>query len=711
MKITYGKAEYGARVWNRSAGPIGDLFAYDTETTVVTDGSLELPELVLATAFNGSTVFFIRREDLAEFWGLHENATVFMHTAKFDVAVTTKLCSFNFGPMVESGRLYDVSILYRLLHLAKTGEMLEQGYSLDALSERVCRVVLDKDDAIRLGFGKYLVDGAVNYAAMPEAALVYAARDAIATYLTTMAVADECCKIQDAAFGEAASLEAQKLYGPLSHHIQLKGDLALNEIERRGITIDPGAVTSLLAELEPQIAEAVATLDSYGYREGAKGVNASCEKILREIEARRGTQLPRTNTGKISQKKEHLELFFDEPFVDALLTFKQLKKTKETYVERMRGKTHVHPKYRLMVKTGRTSCSVFNVQNLPRKGRVRECVVASPGHVLIACDYSGLELCTLSQIAFGRYGHSRMREQINAGADLHKFTASNILGKEPSLVSKEDRQKAKAINFALPGGMSVSGLRRYAATSYGVTLTEEEAESWKKGWLDLYPEMRTYLERDDDEMELLGRTLDVDEYPGKYIIEPSRAAMIVMRIAGGAIETTGGRVFSKDELDWAWEQIADGRAGKIKKFADAIAERKGSKDLQRAIKPGKSASIPTGRIRADCAFTELSNWPFQALASDGAKLALYDLERAGLRVVAFIHDEVLVEVPEANDYRDVADQISGIMIAAMRRVCPDVQIKTEAAVMYRWTKGAQPKVVDGRLVAWDERQESLQKAA
>ena len=119
--------------------------------------------------------------------------------------------------------------------------------------------------------------------------------------------------------------------------------------------------------------------------------------------------------------------------------------------------------------------------------------------------------------------------------------------------------------------------------------------------------------------------------------------------------------------------------------------------------PGLPAVITTGRVRADCSFTERHNWPFQALAADGAKLALYALMRAGYRVAAFIHDEVLVEVPERADCREAADDISRIMVESMRLVCPDVAIRTEYAVMRRWSKDA--KAVydkDGRLLPYED---------
>ena len=72
-------------------------------------------------------------------------------------------------------------------------------------------------------------------------------------------------------------------------------------------------------------------------------------------------------------------------------------------------------------------------------------------------------------------------------------------------------------------------------------------------------------------------------------------------------------------------------------------------------------------------------------------------------MAAFIHDEVLVEVPEAPDYRAVAEDVSRIMVEAMRNVCPDVDIRTECAVMRRWSKHAKAAYdPQGRLIPYED---------
>lgn len=702
IAIPFGNETFQARVWTEKEGFIGSVVAFDTETTLI-EAPDKIPDFVIGSVFNGATTFYVRRQDLGVFWLLHQSCSVFMHNAAFDIAVITQACGFEFWRMIEAGQILDSSILYRLRSLAATGDLPEK-YNLALVTKEIFGVCLEKKDAVRCDFGRFIKDGRVDYRSMPEEYLTYAARDAVATFKIGSALVSDCrLMTENTPLPQNGTVGTNGItaFGPLSHHVQLKGDLALRQIERNGVCIDAEAVEKLGAELDADIARQLKSLAGFGYVPGEPGNTAVYERILREIMTRRGIKIPVSEkNNRISQAENELVILLDEPFVQAFLAFRSAKKIKQTYLAKLQGVGRVHPRYALMVKTGRTSCSGFNVQNLPRQGHVRECVVATPGHVLIACDYGMLQLCTLAQIAFDRFGHSRMRDLINEGVDLHKFVAGQILGKKPEDVTKQERQKAKAVNFGLPGGMGVAGLREYAAGSYGVTLTEDEAHSWREAWLNLFPEMREYLNAGDD-LYRLGDTLDLKSFPSVRGIDEQMGAMIAIRIAGGALETSKGRAFSKEEQDWAWEQIANGRASRFKRFADDILARRGSRELQNAIKPGHTAAIPTGRLRAECSYTESRNWPFQALESDGAKLALYDLMRAGFRIVAFVHDEVLVEVPEADDYRPVAEQISDIMITAMKTVCQDVTIRTEYAVMHRWTKDA--KTVydnDGRLRAY-----------
>ncbi len=709
MKFIFEGTEYTPTVWNPSKGVIGDSLAFDSETTPIV--GKQTPDYVLGTVCTGDQVYFIQRKNIGPFWELHTDRRVFMHNAAFDLAVVTRWCGFDFGELVESGRLIDTSILYRLVRLAREGQVPAK-YNLALISRELLGVEIDKDQDTRCGFGAFVEGDRVAYKKMPDSHLRYAAIDSIATFRCAQKLMDQAaCLSQlhppplpvNGTNGiNGTNGTAMPDPGPLSHHIQLRGEIALKAIEALGLGVDQGSVKALDEHLAAQLSKAETVLRSYGYAPGASGNRSVLKALLAKIEGERGARLPTTPTGQRSTKESDLAVFRDHPFIDAYLENKGAAKLRSTYVCAFRNAgTRVFPRYNPMLVTGRTSCSSPPIQTLPREGNIRECFVPAHGHVLLAVDYRMLELCTFAQIALRAYGRSRMAELINAGEDLHIHTAAMILNIEKNLVTKEQRQKAKALNFGVPGGMGSNGLATYAREVYGVSLTEQEAAQWRDRLLDIYPELRQHLgERDD--IDRLAQVLDQEDLP-PGCRKPEIAAMILKRIAGGATETSQGRGFSDNELAWAWAQIRALVVGKDKGLREDATRRRGSRDLQRAIDPPRVAVTLTGRVRAGCSYCESRNTPFQGLAADGAKLALYALVRQGYRIVAFVHDEVLIEIPEQDDYRAVANAVCQIMETSMRMVCPDVAIGTERAVMRRWQKGATARYDEvGRLVAFGD---------
>lgn len=93
----------------------------------------------------------------------------------------------------------------------------------------------------------------------------------------------------------------------------------------------------------------------------------------------------------------------------------------------------------------------------------------------------------------------------------------------------------------------------------------------------------------------------------------------------------------------------------------------------------------TGRVRAKCTYTAYLNTGFQGLAADGAKLALFYLEKNNIPVVAFVHDEVVSEVPD-NNIEELLKVQEEIMIKAMRQVIPDVEVRVESQVTKEYCK-------------------------
>jgi len=108
--------------------------------------------------------------------------------------------------------------------------------------------------------------------------------------------------------------------------------------------------------------------------------------------------------------------------------------------------------------------------------------------------------------------------------------------------------------------------------------------------------------------------------------------------------------------------------------------------------PGESfgsrstAQTITGRLRANCTYTQARNFPFQGLAADGAKLALYRLIKSVYRVVNYVHDEFVVEIPDDDHSQSALNSICDIMSTEMGSVCPSVNIGIEASIAREWIK-------------------------
>ena len=107
----------------------------------------------------------------------------------------------------------------------------------------------------------------------------------------------------------------------------------------------------------------------------------------------------------------------------------------------------------------------------------------------------------------------------------------------------------------------------------------------------------------------------------------------------------------------------------------------------------------TGRVRGQVNYTQARNTPFQGLAADGAALALFGLVRAGFRIVAFVHDEVLVELPDEGGYvsEAVVRQVIEIMCRSMERVLGDVPAACAYTLGRSWAATTEPVVRDGRV--------------
>ena len=310
-------------------------------------------------------------------------------------------------------------------------------------------------------------------------------------------------------------------------------------------------------------------------------------------------------------------------------------------------------------------------------------------------------------------GYSELVAAINSGADLHRRIASRLTGKPEAEITDEERGKAKAVNFGFPGGMGARTFREHAKTNYGIDMTEAEAEEYKGIWLNTFPEMRRFLGKNNDTSNNLGEAiarllkLDGVKYAlatGQYKIDkPEILGWMARKVfSNSAPQVRAGDHYTKEQCNYFWSRLDTVADRLSEKHRESVRRRVPSPDLAAAVSNLANQTgvlTLTGRLRANATFCASRNTIFQGLAADGAKLAMWKLWRGGFRIVNFIHDEFLIEVPEDSDYTEAAETIKRLMIEGMQEVVPDVLIDVKFTASRYWSKEAKATYdQEGRLI-------------
>jgi len=265
------------------------------------------------------------------------------------------------------------------------------------------------------------------------------------------------------------------------------GDIALSRIRKSGVKVDRSYAKKLHDNLQKEMDRNAAIMASYGLIRGQKGFKTVYSEIIDKLQL----DLPRTEkTNMPSMAAEHLIKYKGIHFVDALLDFLELEKRK-SFIDGLQC-PYIHPRYNSLINTLRTSCSKINIQQLPRKGDVREALIPEHGYIFIDADYDVAELCAMAQITYELFGHSKMRDIINSGDDIHKSFACEVFNKDIKDITKEERQFTKVPNFGFVADMSPATYVDYAKGIAGIDISVEDATKLKKKWVEFFPEMQKY---------------------------------------------------------------------------------------------------------------------------------------------------------------------------------------------------------------------------
>ena len=267
----------------------------------------------------------------------------------------------------------------------------------------------------------------------------------------------------------------------------------LMRIERNGVLLD----YSMLNQQSMALANQISGLELQAHEEAGKVFNLSSPKQIQEILYDQ-LQLPvlkKTPKGQPSTAESVLqELAIDFALPKIILDYRQLSKLKSTYTDKLpqlvQVKTgRVHTSYHQAVTaTGRLSSTEPNLQNIPVRSdqgrKIRQSFIAPDGFCLVAADYSQIELRIMAHLS----ADEGLLAAFSVGEDIHKATAAEVFGVDPSQVSSDLRRSAKAINFGLIYGMSAFGLAQQLGVSRG------EAQSYIELYFSRYPGVKNYMD-------------------------------------------------------------------------------------------------------------------------------------------------------------------------------------------------------------------------
>ena len=266
----------------------------------------------------------------------------------------------------------------------------------------------------------------------------------------------------------------------------------LSRIERTGALVDD----TLLFQQSQELSERLAELETQAWALAGQQFNLASPKQLGEIlfEKLEIPILKKTAKGAPSTKEEVLqELALDYPLPKVLLEHRGLAKLKSTYTDKLPVMINpetgrIHTSYHQAgTATGRLSSSDPTLQNIPIRTaegrRVRQAFIAKPGCVLVAADYSQVELRIMAHLS----EDPSLLAAFNAGQDIHRATAAEVFAVEPEAVTTEQRRSAKAINFGLIYGMSAFGLARQLG------INRKQAAEYIELYFARYPGVQNYM--------------------------------------------------------------------------------------------------------------------------------------------------------------------------------------------------------------------------
>lgn len=274
----------------------------------------------------------------------------------------------------------------------------------------------------------------------------------------------------------------------LFYHLYMPGIISYETVEEHGVFIYPQQFKKVRKHLESEREAIEKQLLKMAKHEVNWNSPAQIQKLL--YEELKLPVIETTESGSPSTSEATLMQLRDKhPIVELILKYRgvniQISHFIDGWINRMWGR-RLFPNFKLHgTVTGRTSCTDPNLQQVPRDPIIRNLVGAPEGWSVVEIDYSQAEL----RIAAIMSGDETMKRIYQTGGDIHTHTYEMITGEKVSddkYIKKEQRKKAKAVNFGFVYGMGWRKFKIYARDNYGVDLTDKEAEQWRERFFQAY---------------------------------------------------------------------------------------------------------------------------------------------------------------------------------------------------------------------------------
>jgi DNA polymerase-1 len=310
-------------------------------------------------------------------------------------------------------------------------------------------------------------------------------------------------------------LEALELI-PLYREVELPLSIVLRAMEDAGVRID----TYRMGEITARLADRVEELEARAHElAGEPFLLGSTQQVAHVLFEKLGLEPGRKGKTGYSTDTRVLRSLRDlHPIVGVIEEWREYSKLLNTYlgplpelISPADGRLHTTFN-QTVAATGRLSTSNPNLQSIPIRtelGRsIRSAFVAEPGTKLLSADYSQVELRILAHVS----GEPKLAEAFRRGDDIHAATAAEVLGKEPSTLTKDERNRAKVVNFGIIYGISSFGL------SEQLEISREEAQAYIDAYLARFPNVQDFIQRTVEQAEregfvrtLLGRRRPIPE--------------------------------------------------------------------------------------------------------------------------------------------------------------------------------------------------------